>query len=76
MGLIAEIGIVFAVGLLLSGVYQAWKRRPLAEAAHMAIVFGLFAAVVYFMVLIFTDITNIRPEPEAAARPLPVLASR
>lgn len=71
MELMAELGVVWLLTTAIAAVYQASKRRPLAQAAHLSVVFGLFAVIVYFVGAVLTDVLDLRPErvPAAASAP-------
>ncbi len=65
MGFLTELLIVFALATALAGAYQAYRRRGLGKAAHLAVVFGLFIMLLYFLVAVGTDVADFRPEPPA-----------
>lgn len=67
MELMAELGVVWLLATAAAAIYQASKRRPLAKAAHLSTIFGLFAVLMYFLAAVFTDVLDLRPERAQAA---------
>ncbi|MEO1328632.1 MAG: hypothetical protein AAFW46_03140 [Pseudomonadota bacterium] len=55
MPLILEVLSVWVVAAGAGLAYQRYRARPWGEAAHLAAIFGIFIALVYFIVLIAID---------------------
>lgn len=58
MPLIIEILVVWALGALGALAYQKFRGRAWGEAAHLASIFGIFIALVYFLGLLILDFTT------------------
>ncbi len=58
MPLILTIMTVWLAGGLAALAYQKLRRRPWGEALHLATIFGLFLALLYFIGLLAVDFAS------------------
>lgn len=66
MPLIIELGVVFAIAFVLSAIWQKLRGQPWAAALHRGFVLAIVVMLVYFLLLVVSDMLNLRPEPPAA----------